>query len=69
MQNISAYVSAFPTDRYAMSYVLTRHGSERTRFGKFDENMQSAGGIVTLLMETGRVVALKMAGATYSRVP
>lgn len=54
MHNTSTYISAFSTDRYAMPYTLTRHGFERTRFGKFDENMQSAGGIVTTPVDMGR---------------
>jgi CubicO group peptidase (beta-lactamase class C family) len=54
MHSTSTYVSAFPADTYAMPYTLTRQGFERTRFGKFDENMQSAGGIVTTPIDMGR---------------
>lgn len=57
MHNTSTYISAFPTNRYAMPYTLTRHGFERARFGKFDENMQSAGGIVTTPADMGRWLA------------
>lgn len=54
MHNTSTYISAFPTDRYAMPYTLTQSGFERARFGKFDENMQSAGGMVTTPADMGR---------------
>lgn len=54
MHNTSTYISAFPRDRYAMPYAWTRNGFERIRFGKFDNNMQSAGGIVTTPADMGR---------------
>lgn len=54
MHNTSTYVSAFPAAQYAMPYVMTPTGFERVRFGKFDDNMQSAGGIVSTPADMGR---------------
>jgi CubicO group peptidase (beta-lactamase class C family) len=56
MHNTSTYISAFPTDSYAMPYTFApaQRGFERVRFGKFDDNMQSAGGIVTTPVDMGR---------------
>src|SRR6185312_4902208 len=50
----STYVSAFPAAQYAMPYVMTPTGFERVRVGKFDDNMQSAGGIVSTPADMGR---------------
>ncbi len=54
MRHTSTYLSAFPRDQYATPYVMTATGFSRTRFAKFDNNMQSAGGIVSTTSDMGR---------------
>lgn len=54
MTHTSAYVSGRSQDRLAMPYVTTPEGFARTRYGKTDANMQSAGGLITTPVDMGR---------------
>lgn len=49
MRNTSGFVSKFSTEQLAMPYRTEPSGQVRLRYGKFDSNMQSAGGLVTTL--------------------
>jgi CubicO group peptidase (beta-lactamase class C family) len=54
MTRTSAYVSGRSPDRLAMPYLTTPEGFVRTRYGKTDANMQSAGGLITTPLDMGR---------------
>jgi CubicO group peptidase (beta-lactamase class C family) len=54
MTSTSGYVSRFPRERLAMPYRFTTNGFQPTPYGKFDSNMQSAGGLVTTLEDMSR---------------
>jgi CubicO group peptidase (beta-lactamase class C family) len=54
MRSTSAYVSRVPAERLAKPYRATPSGFVPMYFGKTDANMQSAGGLVTTLVDMSR---------------
>ena len=53
MTKTSAYVSKFSRSQLATPYALSLTGWQELPYGKFDANMQSAGGLVTTLRDMG----------------
>jgi CubicO group peptidase (beta-lactamase class C family) len=54
MTRTSAFPSRFATNELAQPYQTTPEGFKRLRYGKTDENMHSAGGLITTLDDMAR---------------
>ena len=62
MRSTTARVSEIPRDRLAMPYAPSPDGLARLPYGKTDNNMQAAGGVVTTAADLARLVIAELNG-------